>query len=71
MLNTFADATADLPVGWERKLNKEGKVIPYCVYLISDIVVLYRMFIICIYCDIIGLYSVVVFDVYGFIVIIR
>ena len=25
-LNQFADVKADLPKGWEKKLNKEGKV---------------------------------------------
>ena len=25
-LNQFADVKADLPSGWEKKLNKEGKV---------------------------------------------
>ena len=25
-LNQFADVRADLPKGWEKKLNKEGKV---------------------------------------------
>ena len=28
-LNRFADARADLPQGWERKLNREGKVKMY------------------------------------------
>jgi hypothetical protein len=25
-LNKFADVNADLPEGWEKKLNKQGKV---------------------------------------------
>ena len=37
MLNTFADATAELPAGWERKLNKEGKVITYSHIVISTL----------------------------------
>ena len=31
-LNQFADVKADLPKGWEKKLNKEGKVGGYNTY---------------------------------------
>ena len=46
MLNTFADAAAELPAGWERKLNKEGKVNTYSVsplmfMCVSDTLCLY------------------------------
>lgn len=40
MLNTFADTAAELPAGWERKLNKEGKVSTYSVISINTLVVL-------------------------------
>ena len=32
-LNQFADVKADLPKGWEKKLNKEGKVSDCIEYL--------------------------------------
>ena len=40
-LNQFADVKADLPKGWEKKLNKEGKVGGHIRYMYQQMYSLY------------------------------